>query len=91
MKCIKTLCHFLYCILAVVTSHALGAALLTLANIVAAVSCLKRLSRVPGAAAKLHLWALVSDPKHCGVAHVAATETVERKQQLQDVIERYIT
>lgn len=63
--------------------------MLTLANIVAAVSCLKRLCRVAGAAAKLHLWAVISNPKHCGVAHVAATETVGEKQQLQDVIERF--
>lgn len=62
------------------TSHALAAALLTLADIVAAVRRLKRLSRVPGAAAKLHLWAVVSDPEHCGVSHVAATETVEGMQ-----------
>jgi len=53
---------------------------LTLANIVAAVRRLKRLSRVTRAAAKLHVWAVVSDPEHRVVSHVAATETVEGKQ-----------
>lgn len=60
----------------------MGPALLTLADIVAAVWRQKRLNRGTWAAAKLHLWAVVSDPKHRVVPHVAATETVEGKQPL---------
>lgn len=50
--------------------------MLTLADVVAAVSRLKGLGRAPGAAAKLHLWAVVSDTEHRAMSHVAATEAV---------------
>lgn len=68
-----------------VRSPALASTLLTLADIVAAVRGLKRLSRVPGAAAKLHLWAPVSDTKHGAVSNVAATETVEGQKNLKEL------
>lgn len=48
---------------------------LTLADVVAAVGSLKRLNGVGRAAAKLHLRAVVGDPKHSAVPHVDATET----------------
>lgn len=51
--------------------------MLTLADVVAAVSRLKGLGGAPGAAAKLHLWAVVGDTKHRAMSHVAAAETVE--------------
>lgn len=57
-----------------------GPAVLTLADVVAAVRRLKRLSRVTWAAAKLHLWVAVCDPEHRAVSHVAAAETVRGKQ-----------
>lgn len=64
--------------------------LLTLADVVAAVSRLKGLSGVTRAAAKLHLRTLGRDPEHRAVSHVAAAETVKGKESVfqlpQDVI-----
>lgn len=53
--------------------------LLTLADVVAAVSRLKGLSGVTRAAAELHLRTLGRDPKHRAVSHVAAAETEKGK------------
>lgn len=51
--------------------------MLTLADVVAAVSCLEGLGGAPGAAAKLQLRAVVSDTEHRAMSHVAAAEAVE--------------
>lgn len=61
---------------------ALGAAPLTLADVVAAVSRLKGLSGVTRAAAKLQLRMLRRNPKDRAVSHVAAAESVKGKESV---------
>lgn len=60
----------------------LTSAILTLADVVAAVGGLKGRSGTAGAAAKLHLRAGVGDAEHRAVPHVAAAETVEGSRPL---------
>lgn len=61
---------------------ALGAAPLTLADVVAAVGRLKGLSGVTRAAAKLHLRMLRRNTKDRAVSHVAAAESVKGKESV---------